>query len=115
VATQVAQIQGVRLAPENEDRKAAERVISSGKLVGYFVDSSVTNIEIKPDGAVRAQVSVVVGTYPGRDIRAMLTGGATLSGGGSGEDAKVQAVQAAFTGALRKLPQAMQAGIARAP
>lgn len=115
VAREVAQISGVMLAPEKEDKRAAERVLSAQKLVGYYIDSSVTSIENKPDGAIRAQVSVIVGTYPGRDMRAMLSGAATLSGGGSGEDAKVQAIQAAFTGALRRLPQAMQAGIARAP
>jgi hypothetical protein len=102
------------LAPENEAPKAAERVLRSEKLVGYFVDSSVTKIETRPDGSVRAQVSVIIGTYPGRDIRAMLSGAATVSGGGTGEAAKLQAVEAAFTGALRRLPQAMQAGLARA-
>jgi hypothetical protein len=114
VVQQVTQMEGVRLAPENEDKKAAAKVIGSAKLVGYYVDSSVTKVESKPDGSVRAQVSVVIGTYPGRDIRAMLSGAATVSGGGGGEAAKVQAVQAAFTGALRRLPQAMQAGLARA-
>lgn len=114
VIRQVTQLEGVRIAPENEDRRAAERVIAAGKLIGYFLDSSVTSIETRPDGSVRAQVSVVIGTYPGRDIRAMLSGAATVSGGGTGEAAKSQAVEAAFTGALRKLPQAMQAGLARA-
>jgi hypothetical protein len=114
VSKQVGQIEGVRLAPENEEQRAAERVLRAEKLVGYFIDSSVTSIETKPDGAIRAQVSVIIGTYPGRDIRAMLSGAATVSGGGSGESAKVQAVEAAFTGALRRLPQAMQAGLARA-
>ena len=114
VVQQVTQMEGVRVAPENEDKKAAAKVIGSAKLVGYFVDSSVTKVEARPDGSVRAQVSVVIGTYPGRDIRAMLSGAATVSGGGAGEAAKVQAVQAAFTGALRRLPQAMQAGLARA-
>jgi hypothetical protein len=115
VVKEVTQIAGVRLAPENEDQRSAARVIGSAKLVGYFVDSSVTKVEERPDGSVRAQVSVIIGTYPGRDIRAMLSGAATLSGGGAGETAKVQAIQAAFTGALRRLPQAMQAGLARAP
>jgi hypothetical protein len=115
LAQQVAQISGVLLAPENEPHKVAERVISAQKLVGYYLDSSVTSIDLKPDGSVRAAVSVVVNTYPGRDIRVMLSGAATLSGGGSGEDAKVQAIQAAYQGALRRLPQAMQAGLASAP
>jgi len=115
VVAQITQIGGVAIAPENEDRRAAGQVIGSQKLVGYYIDSSVTSIEQKPDGSVRAQVSVILGTYPGRDMRAMLSGAATVSGGGSGDEAKAQAIQAAFTGALRRLPQAMQAGLARAP
>lgn len=114
VAEQVRQISGVRLAPENEDRGTAERVLGSQKLVGYFIDSSVTSVETRSDGSIRAQVSVIVGTYPGRDMRAMLSGAATLMGGGTDESAKIQAVQAAYAGALRRLPQAMQAGLARA-
>lgn len=113
VVSQVALIQGVSVAPEGEERSAAAKVIGANKLVGYYVDSSVTSIEKKPDGSVRAQVSIILGTYPGRDIRAMLSGAATVSGGG--DEARDQAVQAAFTGALRRLPQAMQAGLARAP
>ncbi len=104
---------GVALAPENEERRAAERVIGTRKLVGFYVDSSITRIEQRPDGSVRAQVSVIVGTYPGRDMRAMLSGAATVSGAGSQEEAKAQAIQAAFTGALRRLPQAMQSGVGR--
>lgn len=114
LSREVVQIAGVRLAPENEPRGAAERELRSQKLVGYFIDSSVTSLETKPDGSIRAQVSVIVGTYPGRDMRAMLSGAATISGG-SGEETRLEAVQAAYTGALRRLPQAMQAGIARAP
>src|SRR5690606_13463762 len=95
VIRQVTQIEGVRIAPEAEDHRAAERVLATEKLVGYFLDSSVTKIEIKPDGAVRAQVSVIIGTYPGRDIRAMLSGAATVSGGGSGDAVKAQAIEAA--------------------
>jgi hypothetical protein len=114
VVKEVAGLSGVRVAPENEGQAAASSVLRSKKLVGYYLDSSVTKIEQKPDGALRAQVSIIVGTYPGRAMRVMLSGAATLSGGGSGESAKLQAVEAAFTGALRRLPQAMESGIARA-
>jgi hypothetical protein len=114
VSSQVSQLTGVRLAPANEDRKAAERVIRTQKLVGFYIDSSIVSIETKADGSIRAQVSVIVGTYPGRDIRAMLSGAATMMGGGSSEQAKVQVIQAAFQGALRRLPQALEAGLARA-
>jgi hypothetical protein len=115
VEREVVQISGVRLAPEQETSAAAERELKAQKMTGYFIDSSVTNVEIKPDGSVRAQVSVIVGTYPGRDMRAMLSGAATLSGVGSDESARLEAIQAAYSGALRRLPQAMQAGLARAP
>lgn len=114
VARTVAGVEGVKLAPENEKAQAAERVLGAQRLAGFYVDSSVTSIERRPDGSVRAQVSVIIGTYPGRDLRAMLSGAATVSGGGSTEAVTLQAVQAAFTGALRKLPQALQAGLARA-
>ncbi len=115
LVAKVAELEGVQLAPEQEDRRAAERVIRERKLVGFFLDGSVTSIEVRPDGAVRAQVSLIVASYPARDIRAMLSGAATVSGGGTGDAAKQQAIQAAFQGALRRLPQAMQAGLARAP
>jgi hypothetical protein len=115
LAREVVQISGVRLAPENESRVAAERELRAQKMTGYFLDSSITKLETKPDGSIRAQVSVIVGTYPGRDMRAMLSGAATISGGGSDDSTRLEAVQAAYTGALRRLPQAMQAGLARAP
>jgi hypothetical protein len=115
VTREVVQISGVRLAPEAESSAAAEKQLKTQKMTGYFLDSAVTSLEIKPDGSVRAQVSVIVGTYPGRDMRAMLSGAATVSGGGSGDSTRIEAVQAAYSGALRRLPQAMQAGLARAP
>jgi HEAT repeats len=110
----VASIDGVRIAPENEGQAAAANMVRSKKLVGFYLDSSVTKIEQRPDGGLRAAVSVIVGTYPGRAMRVMLSGAATVSGGGSSDDVKMQAVSAAFQGALRRLPQAMQAGIASA-
>ncbi len=114
VVKEVAGLTGVRIAPENEGQAAATSVLRSKKLVGYYLDSSVTKIEEKPGGALRAQVSIIVGTYPGRAMRSMLSGAATVSGGGTGDSAKVQAIEAAFTGALRRLPQAMESGLARA-
>lgn len=111
---QIAGLDGVRIAPENEGQAAAANLVRTKKLVGFYLDSSVTKIEQRPDGALRAQVSVIVGTYPGRAMRVMLSGAATVMGGGSSDDVKLQAVQAAFTGALRRLPQALQTGIASA-
>jgi hypothetical protein len=115
VATQVLQIAGVRIAPAEESNAEAQRVVAQRRLAGYHLESSVTSLEARSDGSIRAQVSVVVATYPGRDIRAMLTGAATIVGGGQGDSDKLEVISAAFTGALRRLPQAMQAGLARAP
>jgi hypothetical protein len=114
VVKQVSELDGVRLAPENENQAAAAGVLRKAKLIGYYLDSAITKLEERPDGALRAQVSVIVGTYPGRAMRVMLSGAATVSGGGTSDQAKMQAVEAAFTGALRRLPQALQAGVARA-
>jgi hypothetical protein len=114
VVKQVAGVEGVRIAPENEAQAAAAQVVRSKRLVGYYLDSSITAIEARPGGGLRAAVSVIVGTYPGRAMRVMLSGAATVSGAGVSDAAKLQAVEAAFTGALRRLPQAMQAGLARA-
>lgn len=100
-------MEGVLLAPENERPKQAESVIRARNLTGYFIDSSIVSIEPRGDG-VRASVSIIVGTYPGRDMRSILQGAATVMGGGSG--ARAQAIEAAFTGALRNLGQAMAAG-----
>ncbi|MFM2417950.1 MAG: hypothetical protein RL385_2673 [Pseudomonadota bacterium] len=115
VTTQVLQIAGVRIAPAEESTAEAQRVVAQRRLAGYHLESAVTSLEERSDGSIRAQVSVVVATYPGRDIRAMLTGAATIVGGGQGNSDKLEVISAAFTGALRRLPQAMQAGLARAP
>lgn len=100
----VQEIEGVVLAPANESSSAAQQVLRSRGLKGFYLESSVTSLENKPDGGVRAVVSLIVATYPGRDMRAVMQGAATALGGG---DVKSQAVEAAFKSALRQLPQAM--------
>lgn len=100
----VQEIDGVVLAPANESSSAASQVLKNRGLRGFYLESSVTSIENKPDGGVRAVVSLVVATYPGRDMRAVMQGAATAMGGG---DIKSQAVEAAFKSALRQLPQAL--------
>lgn len=109
----VRAIPGVVVAPENESRSAADRVLRSRRLTGYYLDSSIVSVDERPDGSVRAAVSVIVQTYPGRDIRVMLQGAATVSGGGS--SARQTAIEAALQGALRRLPQALEQSVARAP
>jgi hypothetical protein len=98
------ELEGVMLAPTDEAPASAEQVLRRQKLQGYYLESSITSVEQKPGGGVRAAVSVILATYPGRDMRAVTQGAATVSGGG---DLKNLALEAAFRSALRQLPAAM--------
>lgn len=104
---------GVRLAPDSERPRAAQQVMRQDSLVGYYLDISIVAIEDRPNGGLRARVSVVVQTYPGRNVRSMLNGAATVMGA-SGDSARQQAIEGALRGALRGLPQAMEASAATA-
>ncbi len=112
IETRLREMDGVALAPRDESPQRARRVLSSRRLTGYFLDSSIVRVEQR-SGGTRAVVSVIVGTYPGRDMRVILQGAATVQGGGSGPQVQQQAIEGALTGALRRLPQAMAASDAR--
>jgi hypothetical protein len=105
IKQRVAQIDGVRLAPDSESVQAAEKVLQREKLKGFFLESSIVSVEKKAGGATRVAVSVIVATYPGRDMRAMMQGAATVTG--SSAQIYQQAVEGAFSGALRQLNQAL--------
>lgn len=105
IKERVGQIQGVRLAPDSESAQDAEQVLKRQRLKGFYLDSSIVSVEKKPGGETRVAVSVIVATYPGRDMRAIMQGAATVSGGGS--QTYSQAVEGAFSGALRQLSQAL--------
>jgi HEAT repeat protein len=104
IKSRVAQIDGVRLAPDAESVQAAEKVLQRESLKGFFLESSIVSVEQKPGGATRVAVSVIVATYPGRDMRAMMQGAATVTG--SSSQIHKQAVEGAFSGALRQVSQA---------
>lgn len=104
IKSRVAQIDGVRLAPDSESARAAETVLKKEGLKGFFLESSIVSVEKKAGGAMRVAVSVIVATYPGRDMRAMMQGAATVSG--SSAQIYRQALEGAFSGALRQLSQA---------
>lgn len=108
---QIDAIDGVEVAPANENNRAARRIIQRRRLTGYYIDSSVVSVG-QADGNTRAVVSVIVGTYPGRDMRAILQGGATVPGA-TDDQAREQAVLGAFQGAIRRLPQAFAASARR--
>jgi len=105
IKQRVGAIQGVLLAPDGEDQRAADKVLKKKNLKGFYLDSSIVSVERKGNGGMRVSVSVIVATYPGRDMRAIMQGAATVTGNGS-ED-YIQALQGALSGALRQLPQAL--------
>jgi hypothetical protein len=98
------QIDGVVIAPSDESPAAVRKVLRSQSLRGFYIDSSVTNVDAKPGGGTRVAVSVIVATYPDRAMRAIMQGTATALGGG---DTRAQAVAGAFRSALSQLPQAL--------
>ncbi len=79
----------------------------------FVVDAAITKV-LRTGGDVRAEVNVFLLTNPGRDLRSILRGAATVSGGSMASpeaeaDMQNQALQGAVTGALRRLGQAMEA------
>lgn len=111
LVSQVRAIDGVQIAPPDESRRDAERVLSKGSLSGFYLDSSITKVEQTPQG-LRVAVSIVINTYPGRSMRAMLNGAATVPGG-SGDADRQLAIEGAIRSALRRLPQALEASAGR--
>ncbi len=107
LSEQLLALSGVELAPDDLTPADAKREIAQRKLHGYYLESSIVTLEPKGSG-VRAVVSIIVLSYPGRDMRGMLRGAATASGRYSAETAE-QAVQGAFVGALRRLPTVLAA------
>jgi hypothetical protein len=112
IESRVRQIEGVVIAPETETPRQAQKVLRDRSLVGFYLDSSIVSIDVRADGSVRAQVSVMVQTYPDRNVRSMLSGAATVIGE-SGAAAQRAAIEGALTSALRNLSAAMAASSGR--
>ena len=112
IASRVRAMPGVEIAPDGETPRAATAVLRSRSLSGYYLDSSIVSLEVRADGGVRAQVSIIVQSYPGRDVRSMLSGAATVMGE-TGVAAQRAAVEGALQSALRNLPTAMSASAGR--
>lgn len=108
VVNLVARLDGVRLAPDGEDQRTAKRVLERDALIGFSVESVVNELERRGD-SVRVNVSVVVATYPGRNIQAMLTGSANVSGRGNDDGAQRKAAEVAFASAMRRLSGVLDA------
>jgi hypothetical protein len=111
LSEQLLKLEGIELAPDDLSPADVKRELVKRRLYGFFLESSVVSLEPKGAG-VRAVVSVIVLSYPGRDMRGMLRGAATATGRYSAETAE-QAIQGAFVGALRRLPMVLEAAKAR--
>lgn len=92
------------VAPEGESLEAVTRRLSQEPLRGVYIAISLQSVEARPDGSVRAQASAILQTYPGREVRSMLTGTATATGG-----ARDAAIVAACGATLRGLSTALGA------
>ena len=111
LSEQLIQLRGVELAPDDLSPADVKAETARRRLHGFHLESSVVTLE--PRGAgVRAVVSIIVLSNPGRDMRGMLRGAATATGRYSSETAE-QAIQGAFVGALRRLPTVLEAAKAR--
>jgi len=106
LSEQLQQLRGVELAPDDLSPADAKRELASRGIRGVYLESSVVTLEPKA-GGVRASVSIIVLTHPGREMRGMLRGAATASGSYGAETAE-QAIQGAFVGALRRLPTVLE-------
>lgn len=102
--SRVRAMSGVVVAPDGESDAAATRELRSRGLSGFFLDWTVTVED--SDAGVRCRVSIVLQDYPGRNVRAMTSGTATLSGDHDLSHAG-PGIEAAITSALRSVPTGM--------
>ncbi len=112
ITRQLRTVRGLRLAPAGEAPAAARHILQQEGRAGFFLDVSVVSLQRNELGT-RAAVSVILSTYPGRDIRAALQGAATAQGVADQKQAGQEAVDAAVRSALRRLPQAMASAARR--
>jgi hypothetical protein len=111
LSEQLTQLEGIELAPDELSPADVKTEIAQRKLDGFHLESSVVTLEPKGAG-VRAVVSIIVLSNPGRDMRGMLRGAATATGHYSSDTAE-QAIQGAFVGALRRLPTVLEGAKAK--
>lgn len=99
---------GVRIAPAGESAQAAEAVLSAEGRTGYQLDVTL-GLEAQPAGT-RATANVLVASYPGRSIRGMTKGAATVSGDPRNAALQRTAIEHAVASAFGDLPKMFEAG-----
>jgi hypothetical protein len=104
VRSTVGMLPGVRLAPPRESAAMSRAVLDGGTLQGYHLDVAVSSFESDARGNARATVSIMVATLPGRDMRAIVKGTATVQDLGNATRAATNVLEGAARSAARQLP-----------
>lgn len=107
LSDQVGGLEGVELASLGQSPTEVSRLLKERDLKGFIIQSSVAKLD-QTGPSTRAEVSVILSSYPGREMRAMLRGAATVTGGNP-KTRTEDAIQGAISGAMRRLPTAMKA------
>lgn len=108
----VGHLSGVRLVSEAQASGSNNASSADGRWGAYSLDLSITRLE-KTEKGIRAAVSVVLSTHPGKNIRATLRGAAAAPKRGSEEKQKKLAIDGAIRSTLSNLRQVMAATASR--
>jgi hypothetical protein len=116
---QIAESPTVVITPPDESPTITSKVIKTRRLTGVWLDGSITSVTHQ-NGGIRAEISLMVMTNPGRDLRMMLSGAASVSAGsnlspGVEQDLENQALRGAATGAVRRLMTQLSSGVGLEP
>jgi len=86
--------------------RAVRRLIESGDLTGYQIETSLARLEQRP-GEYRAVVMVVVASFPERNVRSVLEGSARVAAPRLDRETLGALMEGALASALRDLPRAL--------
>jgi len=116
LSEEIGAASGVVVTPDGETPAQTTKVLKQRRLAGFWVDGSIIKLT-RENGNVRAEISLMVMTNPGRDLRMMLSGAASVSASGRmtpslETDLQNQALRGAATGAVRRLVGQLQGGVA---
>lgn len=80
----------------------------AGSAPGFHLDIAVSELEEDGHGTAHAVVSVMVSTHPGRELRGIVKGKATIEDVGEANRAAMIALEGAAKSAVRQLPSAFE-------
>ncbi len=107
ISTQVRAIPGALVSEAPKTSNSVSSLLQTKGVDAYYLRNSLLKLLTQPGGQVRAEVSIVVLSFPDHAMRMVLSGAATVSGAGTGDEAKMAAVASAFKSALKRLEPAL--------